>query len=127
MSCPAIPVIRAGDRTNNLVAILADKTIDSDKVVTYAAKDLSAAGVTVTAYIHEKDDEETTLFSVSCTITDATIGEVEMPWPASWEDNLPDGDDTDDKFDIHFVVNDGSADTTTDYPKSIRVLPKITA
>lgn len=125
MSQSTIPVIRAGDRANNLVFVLADRTVDSDENITLAAKDLSAAGTVVTAYIREKDDD-TTLLTITCTLTDAGIGQGEMAWPASWEDSLTDGDDTDGKFDVHFVVTAGGVDITSFQPKVIYIKPKIT-
>lgn len=126
MSASQIPVIRAGDRANNLVFVLATRTVDSEDGISYANRDLSAAGTVVTAYIREKDDE-TNLLTVTCTLTDADIGEGEMSWPANWEDSLPDKGDTDGKFEVHFVVTAGGVDDTSYEPKIIRIKPKVAA
>lgn len=125
MSQSLIPIIRAGDRANNLVFVLADRTVDSEEGITLTAKDLSAAGTVVTAYIREKDDD-TTLLTIVCTMTDPGIGQGEMAWPAAWEDSLADGDDTDAKFDVHFVVTAGGVDVTSFKPDVIFIKPKIT-
>lgn len=126
MSCSSIPVIRAGDRANPMVAVLADKTIDSSGDETLAVKDLTPSGTSVTAYLRERN-ESTNLLSIACTISDGSVGEVEVPWPANWEDDLPDEGETDALFDMFFVVTLTAGDVTVDEPALLRIKPKVSA
>lgn len=75
--------IVAGSRDQPLYAVLGD----ADGVI-----DLT--GKTVSAFFRRAGRKATTLFEQTCTIDDATNGQVSMPWPADWEDLLAATDGT---------------------------------
>lgn len=112
--------IVSGDRSRDLIVALKAGS---------GVLDLSQA-TSVTARFR-RAGKSTTLFQQTCTISDASIGQVTMAWPSSWEDHIVDGSGnawkTKQQYELQFTATFSGGDATATDVVKVSVLPRFGA
>jgi hypothetical protein len=112
--------IVSGDRSRDLVVVLKAGS---------GVLDLSQA-TSVKARFRARR-KNTTLFEQTCTISDASIGQVTMAWPADWEDHIVDSSGnawkTKQTYELQFTATIDSKDATATDVVLVSVLPRFSA